>query len=653
MPFGSLNTTYRLGVANTSEADAFRWARQVLRLSIETFPQSFPVYQQQMVHAINRWEQGPASAAAEQCWDGLGDSEYGLANVIRQASAFDTLFSRRNVTPGIQNFIPFRLPPKSDYSADVHSNNFYGQVYFVHNEPEATSTSLGLPDTTEACSAGVWPWGPRNNTIDQKVDTLGVIPFSSFWEEPNGAGLGRHIRAQALALVFLRLKRVIEAKLRSHIVLPPVPSAPMLGAFGNLFWKDFYNAVRDGVTISAPTLGQPNRTEIENGVPPKDLKVLHFHYYSPPRDPLSQGNLPLESVAEGAYAIKSGVNWFRQQYNPGQPLDMDILVSEMGPLWQIAGDAANEKHKWAWAGGWNNFRDGLSWWNSWLCWLMRRAPLASECNLANSPNGNKTDAHALYACIHSPDVLPYCTTKTNGLFWNTNTTTRNQIFFHADNWAVGNVSGKDFIVSPQLNSFGRYQTSFSVFDPTNWDPAPGTTANTVWRIGPLGACYKVWSQIASDLLATSFGTGWYANSLAGVIGETTIDLPGGYSTVYFPIIKSFGTFALNTQIIATWRKTGRPDYVFGYFGAESSLTTEFPDAKNVTQIWSDIPGPYNLSPHTIPAQTIYSSMIFPVVCYSASPQTVTVRLSRNIGGAYVSLGRPVVLRQACSWLNNQ
>jgi hypothetical protein len=443
----------------------------------------------------------------------------------------------------------------------------------------------------------------------------------------------------------------------------------MLGAIsGNAYstyWRDFYDAVQNGAAVSAPITGQPYRTESESGTPPKDLKVLHLHHYIAPRDIPSGNtrvNAPMETVAEGAYSLKLGVDWFRQRYNKnsqGQqigPLDMDILLSETGPDWRYAHQQGNLLRKWAWAGGWNNFRDGLSWWNSWLCWMMRRAPLASECNLANCPNGDRTDAHALYACIHTPDDVPYSIRALNDTtFWNTSTTARNQIFFHATNWSVGNESGKVFIDSPQLTTFGRYQRSFSAFEPTNWDAAPGTppTTPTAWRIGPLAACYKVWSQVATDLLATAFGAGWYANSQAGVIGDTTIDLPMGYSTVYFPIIKSLGTFAANTQFSVIWRKAGRPDYVFGYLGADSSPTTEFPDSKIVSQIcYNFTNGVYGpLVP--IPPQTVYSSMLLPVVCYSAAPQTVTVRLSRNIGGSYVSVGRPVVLPQACSWLSNQ
>ncbi|NJM42396.1 MAG: hypothetical protein HC853_17485, partial [Anaerolineae bacterium] len=419
--------------------------------------------------------------------------------------------------------------------------------------------------------------------------------------------MGLVVQKQLLWHWCFAAKKILEAQNRGHVVIAPAPSAPMLGAIsGNTYstyWANFYDAVRDGAAVSAPIVGQPTRTESEGGTPPKDLKVLHLHHYIAPRDILVNNipvNAPMETVAEGAYGLKLGIDWFRQRYNKiGNqqigPLDMDILLSETGPDWRYSLEEGNVLRKWAWAGGWNNFRDGLSWWNSWLCWMMRRAPLASECNLANCPNGDRTDAHALYACIHTPDDVPYSTRAlSDSTFWTTSTIARNQIFFNADNWSVGNESGKVFIDSPQLNPpisgqpnfYGRYQKSFSAFEPTNWDAAPGTpsTTPTAWRIGPLAACYKVWSQVATDLLTTTFGAGWYANSQAGVIGETTIDLPIGYSTVYFPIIKSLGTFADNTQFNVTWRKAGRPDYVFGYLGADSLATTEFPDSKIVSQI---------------------------------------------------------------------
>ncbi|NJM41286.1 MAG: hypothetical protein HC853_11225 [Anaerolineae bacterium] len=475
-------------------------------------------------------------------------------------------------------------------------------------------------------------------------------------------------------LNILRIKRLTEAKSRGHVVLAPCPTAPMMNAFkvntssSDPYWTNFYSAVRDGVNILVPNPIPPQYTsQQESGISPQSLKALHLHYYSSPRDTVGNPpptdtlhNLPLEAVAEGAYLIKGGVNEFRKIYypnNPNQPLDMDVLLSEMGADWRIMLDRNFPKYKWAWAGGWNNFRDGLSWWNSWLCWLMRRAPLASELNLANCPTGTKTDAHALYACLHSADLKGYSTQETSdsttmdGQIWFING--RNQYFFNADSWTTGIAMQMESIVSNHLMLLpsGRFSNSFTALYPTAWDN------NTQYRIGPLGACYKVWSQIASDLNTTTYGAGWYSNSTAGTnIGETTVDIPGQpgglYSTIYFPIIKSFGTFpsSTNTRFSITWRQSGRPDYAFGYFDAN-----EFPNSKAVTQIWTNELAPFNYGPKDISSQpqTIYSAMIFPVVCRSSTPQTVTLRLSRNIGGTSVSLGRPIVLRQACSWLTDQ
>jgi hypothetical protein len=297
---------------------------------------------------------------------------------------------------------------------------------------------------------------------------------------------------------------------------------------------------------------------------------------------------------------------------------------------------------------------------------MRRAPLASECNLTNSNNGNWTDAHAVYACIHEPDAEPYCTrylSDPSGTKWSTSVIERNQIYFDADIWSVASVSGQDFILSNQLVEKGRYKKSFSAFRPTSWDVDPASGAASQWRIGPMGACYKVWSQVAADTVSTTFGAGWCPNNSAGVIGEVDVVIPGSpsnpYFTLYFPIIKSSGTFAPNTRFDITWIKTGQPNYDFGYFNAD-----EFPDSRlaasinpvnpnPVSAIYTDLFGGDAYTASTIPAQSIFSAMVFPVVCYSTAQQTVTIRLSRNIGGGFVSLGRPVVFRQACSWLSNQ
>ncbi|NJM41285.1 MAG: hypothetical protein HC853_11220 [Anaerolineae bacterium] len=140
-----------MGIANASLPDAFRWAREVLRLSIQTFPQAFPVYQGQVVHRQDIWYHG-TYGAAEQCWDSLGDSEHGLSNVIRQAAAVDTWFSWRNFSPGINNAPPNRIPPKAAFSVDQHSGNRYVQTYYLQNEPDSYYPIANLPNTTEACT---------------------------------------------------------------------------------------------------------------------------------------------------------------------------------------------------------------------------------------------------------------------------------------------------------------------------------------------------------------------------------------------------------------------------------------------------------------------------------------------------------------------
>lgn len=175
MPFGNLTSNYRLGIANTYVANKFRWAREVLRLSIVTYPQTFPIYQGGIVHAANHWTYMFARDA-EQCWASPGDSEHSLGHVMRQAVAYDTGFSRKNITPGAY----YVSTPQHAYSLNTHSSNRYGQMYFVQNEPESTHFPQNIGDV-EFCIEDINVSGnPRNNIIDPLVDTLGVIPYVQF-----------------------------------------------------------------------------------------------------------------------------------------------------------------------------------------------------------------------------------------------------------------------------------------------------------------------------------------------------------------------------------------------------------------------------------------------------------------------------------------
>jgi hypothetical protein len=246
------------------------------------------------------------SASVEQCClpTSLPDAEVGLGWIIRQAAAIDTNFSRRNVTSGTAS-----ITPNPAYSANQHSSDQYGQTYYVQNEPEAYSPATSQID--DMCVPTTVIVDPRDNIIDRMNRPQAIPPGTAgFWETKTIDNVTqRRITPLALALIFLRIRNLIEGKGRFH--------------------------------------------------------MLHLHQYAAPRDRVlvDQQNpaaYPLETVAENAYEIKTGVNWFRQQYNPNAPLNMDILLSEMGPLWLIKSDANNVRNKWVWAGGWNNFYDGLS-----------------------------------------------------------------------------------------------------------------------------------------------------------------------------------------------------------------------------------------------------------------------------------------------------
>ncbi|MCI0529343.1 MAG: hypothetical protein L0Y56_18040, partial [Nitrospira sp.] len=126
------------------------------------------------------------------------------------------------------------------------------------------------------------------------------------------------------------------------------------------------------------------------GITVSGLKALHLHRYTnDPSDPIFGSSTPLDFVATDAAIIRAGVDWYRGAHGGGGTLDVDVLLSEMGYLWSIISPLR-------WAGGWSSFRLGLSWWNSYLSWLTRRA--SYECNL----QGWSTGAHALHACIHVP-----------------------------------------------------------------------------------------------------------------------------------------------------------------------------------------------------------------------------------------------------------
>lgn len=87
MPFGTFSAAYRLGIANSTQRNPTAFAQTVLRL-----PASAPVYQQQLVHDMTNRMGPPASAE----WCGNPDAEIGRSNILRQVSAHDFVFGKRN-----------------------------------------------------------------------------------------------------------------------------------------------------------------------------------------------------------------------------------------------------------------------------------------------------------------------------------------------------------------------------------------------------------------------------------------------------------------------------------------------------------------------------------------------------------------------------
>ncbi|HNB51781.1 MAG TPA: hypothetical protein PK530_07550 [Anaerolineales bacterium] len=631
MPFG--NVTQLLGIANAAVKNAASFGSTVLRL-----PVGFPVYQAHLVH--NQSDMiGPPGGAE---WCGTADNEVQHTATLREVSAHDSHFSRRNLSDPTTNDLVY------------HRGTYFNQIYYLNNEPDvgrfvavsAANTCLdpNNPDDS-AC------WNPRDRNIDQHVSSCFPNPSSQFWQlappgfgdttSCSGGGNPERIQASALAYLYLRLKRQTEMLGRGHIVLPPSPVETLLGS-SDTYWQAFFDYVHNGVTV-----GNCH----EDGIPAyhpttAPLIALHLHRYSidpepkpttDPPAPCGTSLSPLASVAWDASVIRTGVDWYRNRYLGGGALPADVLLSEMGYDWRLGTSddpppVADRAYRWS--GGWCSFRSGLSWWNSYLCWLTRLAP--TECNL----QGHAVGAHALHACIHVPNQVPYATdvnyTSTPASD-GAHLDQRNQWFLNFDTMLIHVLNNANAIKIDKLavdqapypgahifqNSFLRDNNSIS------WD-------NKTWRTTPLGACYTVWANVGADDVTNILNTGWVANAVQGIAGTASVSLPAGFSTVFFAVIKSVGTFDPTTASGINFKWT-RDDGANRYQGHMS-----FPEFQDTTE--------YNYLGYQ---QVAYSAMVYPVVCKTTTPQTVTVELYRSRSGPYVWLGRPIVLPGICSWFITQ
>jgi hypothetical protein len=80
----------RLGVANSRRKNAVSYASIVLRL-----PAGCPIYQEQLVHSTAN-DEGAGAPSAE--WCGTADADFSASSVIREISAHDHIFGRRNIS---------------------------------------------------------------------------------------------------------------------------------------------------------------------------------------------------------------------------------------------------------------------------------------------------------------------------------------------------------------------------------------------------------------------------------------------------------------------------------------------------------------------------------------------------------------------------
>jgi hypothetical protein len=637
MAIGTYDQSKRLGVANLSYSidpqypNPSGFGYTVLRL-----PANSLIYQQMLARST-QLTGGPDTGGMDTC---CSNNTYDLTvdypNVLREVSVHDTLFSRRNIRTTSQSGTQCSFLYDSTTNQG-HSIQYVNQLYYVNNEPEMTSKVR----RDQPCSGC---WNPRDRLLDAAVAAFFPTLDTQFWEAnstlPNGTdqcGLETspwwRVRALAMAWVYLRIRNIILARGRGHTVIPPSAISAVIGAVTqpDSFWRDFYTAVKNGVSAG--------NGQWENGIGLADIGVLHVHEYAPHPNRVRALNpvpasIPMHAVAWSVNSIRYGAKWLRSDLYGQGNLPVDLLVSEMGVSWPERDPSKPIYDPKLWAGYYDNYRDGLAWWNTWLCWLLRRAP--AECNL--------DPARAAYGCLHSPDGEPYITQSVP-------TANRTQIYFNADTWAIAS-QPNTAAIRPQVlqngtmvdllqNGVGTqsYSSSFTSNTPIRWP-----TQSRSWYSTPLGVCYTVWAQVGTKAVTKSLSTGWIESRDAGTVvleenGALTtfqIQLPAGWSTVYFPIIKSTDAFPYASQITIRWvRSSDGFERSHGYM-----------DLK-------DVPDGYAYSDFASAPQSIYPAMVYPVVCKKTSAGPVTFKLVRNITGPLLWIGPPVVLQGACSWLAGQ
>lgn len=587
MPFGQLNATEILGVANLGKKDTLGFARNVLKLE-----GNFPVYQQHIGH-VERF--GPLQTAEHGC--GTAEAYYGPT--LRQVSPSNFHFGRLNVS-ATSVFVP-------SFSFDWFKNAYPNSIFYVCNEPEFPSVAIG----------GSYCGGTEFSPPDWKRDPITNGMTESFFYEDNIQG--RMIRPEALADIYWQIKQMGNP---SSTVLPP---SAIDASFGSSYWTRFFD-----------------RLHFANGRSPRDLVAIHAHKYteytksSPPNDPL---------LTTGATVlwIRAGIQWYRQRYYPSAQLPLDYVLSETGPDWRLGdptyglGDPTEVTR--VWSGGQSDMMKGLSYWNSYLCYLTQHA----------SFDPNLESGRTFYSAIHAADYHPYTTTRTsNG--------SRPQQYMYLYDGGLSTVreTGASVINTdlPNNDPSGNYMPSFTAFMGTYW-------GGTTWRMAPFGACLSVWSKLAKNRGKSlqNIGEGWvFDNGIANsryIVNVSIPAHPSNWFTLYIPFIKHRESFQAIPSVTYSveWMKDG----VTVRHGVLDFKA--FPDTQEVSNLIDPSLPPEKQRPPINGqrlSQTIWSAMLLPMMLFSYKAQTVQLTLIRNnVGGPRIFIGQPIVLPGvACTWSQN-
>jgi hypothetical protein len=633
---GSVSKDQRLGIANISIPNGTAWLNSILHMH----PASL-AYQQQLTRSTaltyGTGAGGPGAAAYDNC-GGSTDGEQNTRSVVRQIQVHESMFGRRNYSSSSAAFMNF-LTHKN-----VNSGNW--QIYYVGNEPEA---AVGVNAASRCTSSQ--PFYRQDAIVDPNFALPGGL---TFWE---GAGGIERISARALAYTYLRLRN----EGSGHVVLPPSAVRMRLG-YGDIYntdrqyWTDFYNYVH-GVAGYALPAGSPAP------ITPSQLPALHGHHYgfAPGNQNASAANAvpaastatPLRSAAYSANHLVRGSQWYAATYLGGvaNQLPMDLLLSEMGPAWDLTsatlrncsgaslGTPVYTHSDKPWTGGWGSLKDGASWWNSWLHWLLRAGP--RECNLngwAAGSNFNKV----IHACIHSPDIPPF--TARNA----PTSAASQQVWYRNSGGAVALQTRSDLrSVATGGAATGQFRSDF-LCQTRQFGAAD-------WIVGPLGASYALWANKGHQLVSTNLASNWVQTQNAGTVGSgaVTLNLAAGYNTILVGFTKDVGNFAgNNVRFRMQLAGTATPSYFD---------MNEFGDTQSSEPVeWriGAIPAPCTTPSFSLEVrqQVMPSSMVVPLLIYSDVAGSVSLTISReNPAGntTKIWVSPPHVIPTASYWRNEK